>query len=103
VRDLGVSVAVVTGGHTESGTDVLVDGEAEPLRIGGPLHPPGASHGSGCTHSSALAAALARGAGVRDAATAARRITAEAVERGLRDIGAGAGPADVLGLTEPLP
>jgi hydroxymethylpyrimidine/phosphomethylpyrimidine kinase len=103
VRGLGVSVAVVTGGHTESGTDVLVDDEEEPLRIDGPLHPPGASHGSGCTHSSALAAQLARGASVRDAAIAARRITSEAVERGLREIGAGAGPVDVLGLTEPLP
>jgi len=103
VRALGVSVAVVTGGHTETGTDVLVDDEAEPLRIDGPLHPPGASHGSGCTHSSTLAAQLARGASVRDAAIAARRITSEAVERGLRDIGSGAGPVDALGLTEPLP
>jgi hydroxymethylpyrimidine/phosphomethylpyrimidine kinase len=100
VRGLGVGVAVVTGGHTESGADVLVDDEAEPLRIEGPLHPPGASHGSGCTHSSVLAAYLARGASVRDAAVAAKRITAEAVERGLRDIGAGAGPVDVLGLTD---
>jgi hydroxymethylpyrimidine/phosphomethylpyrimidine kinase len=103
VRGFGVAVAVVTGGHTESGTDVLVDDEPEPLRIEGPLHPPGASHGSGCTHSSVLAAQLARGAGVRDAAIAAKRITSEAVERGLRDIGDGAGPVDALGLTEPLP
>jgi hydroxymethylpyrimidine/phosphomethylpyrimidine kinase len=104
VRGLGVAVAVVTGGHTESGTDVLVDDEPEPLRIEGPLHPPGASHGSGCTHSSVLAAQLARGAGVRDAAIAAKRITSDAVERGLRDIGDGAGPVDALGLTvHPLP
>jgi hydroxymethylpyrimidine/phosphomethylpyrimidine kinase len=102
VRGLGVSVAVVTGGHTQSGTDVLVDDESEPLRIEGSLHPPGASHGSGCTHSSAIAAHLARGATPRDAAVAAKGITAEAVERGLRGIGAGAGPVDVLGLTEPL-
>src|SRR5688572_14938873 len=103
VRGLGVAVAVVTGGHTESGTDVLVDDEPEPLRIEGPLHPPGASHGSGCTHSSVLAAQLARGAGVREAAATAKRITSEAVERGLRDIGDGAGPVDALGLTDPLP
>jgi hydroxymethylpyrimidine/phosphomethylpyrimidine kinase len=102
VRGLGMSVAVVTGGHTESGTDVLVDDEPEPLRIEGPLLPPGASHGSGCTHSSAIAAHLARGATKRDAAIAAKRITAEAIERGLRDIGAGAGPVDALGLSEPL-
>jgi hydroxymethylpyrimidine/phosphomethylpyrimidine kinase len=102
VRDLGAGVAVVTGGHTETGADVLVDGEGEPLRIEGPLHPPGASHGSGCTHSSVLAAQLARGASIREAAVTAKRVTAEAVERGLRDLGAGAGPVDALGLTEPL-
>jgi hydroxymethylpyrimidine/phosphomethylpyrimidine kinase len=102
VRDLGADAAVVTGGHTETGTDVLVDGEGEPLRIEGPVHPPGASHGSGCTHSSVLAAQLARGASVREAAVTAKRVTAEAVGRGLRDVGAGAGPVDALGLTEPL-
>jgi hydroxymethylpyrimidine/phosphomethylpyrimidine kinase len=102
VRGLGVRVAVVTGGHTEGGADVLVDDEAEPLRIEGPMHPAGASHGSGCTHSSVIAARLARGEPVREAARAARRITSEAVERGLRGIGAGAGPVDALGRTEPL-
>jgi hydroxymethylpyrimidine/phosphomethylpyrimidine kinase len=103
VRDLGPDVVVVTGGHTEDGADVLVDGEGEPLRIEGPLHPPGASHGSGCTHSSVIAAQLARGAGIRDAAREAKRITAEAVEHGLREIGAGSGPVDVLGASDPLP
>ena len=102
VRGLGVPVAVVTGGHTETGADVLVDDEPEPLRIEGPRHPSGASHGSGCTHSSVLAACLARGASVREAAVAAKRITSEAVERGLRDLGAGAGPVDVLGPGDPL-
>jgi hydroxymethylpyrimidine/phosphomethylpyrimidine kinase len=102
VHGLGVDVAIVTGGHSEDGADVLVDGEGEALRIEGPLHPPGASHGSGCTHSSLIAAGLARGVAVRDAAREARRLTAQAVERGLRDIGAGAGPVDVLGRTEPL-
>ena len=45
----------------------------------GPRHPDGASHGSGCTHSSALAAHLARGVDVAEAARAARAIAAEAV------------------------
>jgi hydroxymethylpyrimidine/phosphomethylpyrimidine kinase len=100
VRGLGVGVAIVTGGHTESGADVLVDDEPEPFRIEGPLHPPGASHGSGCTHSSVLAACLARGSTVREAAVEAKRITAEAVEHGLRDVGVGAGPVNVLGLRD---
>jgi len=102
VQALGPQVAVVTGGHTPDGADVLYDGEGEPVRIEGPRFPPGASHGSGCTHSSTLAAQLARGASVRDAAREAKRITSEAVEHGLRGIGAGAGPVDALGLTRPL-
>ena len=102
VRELGPQVAVVTGGHTEDGADVLYDGEGEPLRIEGSVHPAGASHGSGCTHSSVLAAQLARGADAREAAREAKRITSEAVERGLREIGAGVGPVDVLGITDPL-
>jgi hydroxymethylpyrimidine/phosphomethylpyrimidine kinase len=103
VRELGPRVAVVTGGHTEQGADVLDDGEGEPLRIEGPVHPPGASHGSGCTHSSVIAAQLAKRADVREAAREARRITAEAVEYGLRGIGAGTGPVNALGPTTPLP
>jgi hydroxymethylpyrimidine/phosphomethylpyrimidine kinase len=102
VRALGPRVAVVTGGHTAEGTDVLYDGDGDPVRIEGPRHPSGSSHGSGCTHSSTLAAMLARGAGVRDAAREAKRVTSEAVERGLREIGAGSGPVDALGLTRPL-
>jgi hydroxymethylpyrimidine/phosphomethylpyrimidine kinase len=100
VRELGPRVAVVTGGHTEQGVDVLDDGEGGPLRIEGPMHPPGASHGSGCTHSSVIAAQLARGVEVRQAAREAKRITAEAVGRGLRGIGAGTGPVDVLGIRD---
>jgi hydroxymethylpyrimidine/phosphomethylpyrimidine kinase len=100
VRELGPATAIVTGGHTGDGADVLVDAEPEPLRIEGPLHPAGASHGSGCTHSSVIAAELAKGAAVREAAREAKRITSEAVERGLRGLGAGAGPVDALGLTE---
>jgi hydroxymethylpyrimidine/phosphomethylpyrimidine kinase len=98
VRGLGPRVAVVTGGHTEEGVDLLDDGNGEPVRIEGPMHPLGASHGSGCTHSSVIAAQLARGVDVREAARDAKRITAEAVGRGLRGIGAGTGPVDVLGL-----
>jgi hydroxymethylpyrimidine/phosphomethylpyrimidine kinase len=98
VQALGPDVAIVTGGHTEQGDDVLYDGSGEPVRIGGPRHPPGATHGSGCTHSSSIAALLARGATPRDAAVEARAITAEAVANGLREIGVGSGPVDVLGL-----
>ncbi|HEY8467131.1 MAG TPA: bifunctional hydroxymethylpyrimidine kinase/phosphomethylpyrimidine kinase [Solirubrobacterales bacterium] len=95
VRELGPRAVVVTGGHTEDGADVLIDAEGE-LRIPGPRHPDGAAHGSGCTHSSALAAFLARGFDLREAARRAREIASEAVANGLREIGAGAGPVDAL-------
>jgi len=96
VQGLGPGAAVVTGGHTTDGDDVFFDGETLE-RIAGERHPPGASHGSGCTHSSALAAQLALGRTPLEAAREARRIAAEAVGSGLRDLGAGAGPVDVLG------
>jgi hydroxymethylpyrimidine/phosphomethylpyrimidine kinase len=96
VIELGPGAAVVTGGHTAEGTDVLVEGKGEAVRIPGPRHPDGAAHGSGCTHASALAAGLARGSSVIEAARRAREVAAEAVGHGLRDIGAGAGPVDAL-------
>ena len=99
IVDLGPAVAVVTGGHTEDGADRFFDGERLEL-IEGPRHPGGASHGSGCTHSSALAARLALGDTPLEAARAARLIASEAVANGLRDLGSGAGPVDVLGIIE---
>jgi hydroxymethylpyrimidine/phosphomethylpyrimidine kinase len=48
-----------------------------------------------------LAARLAHGDPVVEAARVARRIAGEAVRDGLREIGQGPGPVDVLGLTRP--
>ncbi|MGI9020116.1 MAG: bifunctional hydroxymethylpyrimidine kinase/phosphomethylpyrimidine kinase [Solirubrobacterales bacterium] len=97
VQALGPDAVIVTGGHTEDGADTLYDG-AGILRIEGPRYPTGASHGSGCTHSSALAAFLARGEDLADAARWAKEVAAEAVGHGLHRIGAGAGPVDVFAL-----
>jgi hydroxymethylpyrimidine/phosphomethylpyrimidine kinase len=97
VRELGPRAVVVTGGHTNDGADLFFDGEVVEA-IEGPRHPDGASHGSGCTHSSALAAHLAHGYEPLAAARAARAIAAEAVGNGLRDLGAGSGPVDALGV-----
>jgi hydroxymethylpyrimidine/phosphomethylpyrimidine kinase len=95
---LGPDVVVVTGGHREEATDVLFDGDGIHL-VAGERHPDGAAHGSGCTHSSALAANLALGRSPLQAAHVARALAAEAVRDGLRGLGHGAGPVDVLGLT----
>jgi hydroxymethylpyrimidine/phosphomethylpyrimidine kinase len=95
---LGPRVVVVTGGHRDEATDVFFDGERIEL-IPGQRYPDGAAHGSGCTHASALAAHLALGRTPLEAARAARRIAGEAVRDGLRELGAGPGPVDVLSLT----
>jgi hydroxymethylpyrimidine/phosphomethylpyrimidine kinase len=98
IQALGPEAVIVTGGHAEDGADVLFDGTGT-VRIEGPRYPDAASHGSGCTHSSALAAFLARGTELADAARWAREVAAEAVGNGLEGLGAGPGPVDVFGLT----
>ena len=98
LHELGPDVVVVTGGHREQATDVLFDGDGIHL-IPGERHPDGAAHGSGCTHSSVLAAQLALGRSPLQAAQAARALAADAVRDGLRGLGRGPGPVDVLGVT----
>jgi hydroxymethylpyrimidine/phosphomethylpyrimidine kinase len=99
VLALGPRAVVLTGGHRERAVDLYLDAEgAQPVELDGPRHADGAAHGSGCTHSSVLAAQLALGRSPLEAARIARRMAGEAVACGLRDLGAGAGPVDVIGL-----
>jgi hydroxymethylpyrimidine/phosphomethylpyrimidine kinase len=99
VLALGPRVVVLTGGHRARVVDLLVDSEGgAAVEIEGERHADGAAHGSGCTHSSVLAAQLALGRAPLEAARTARRMAGAAVADGLRDVGAGAGPVDVLGL-----
>jgi hydroxymethylpyrimidine/phosphomethylpyrimidine kinase len=96
---LGPRSVVLTGGHRERASDLLVAGAGAPaIEIDGPRHPDGAAHGSGCTHSATLAASLALGETLEAAARSARLLSGEAVRRGLRELGAGAGPVDALDL-----
>jgi hydroxymethylpyrimidine/phosphomethylpyrimidine kinase len=97
IHALGPRVVVVTGGHRSEAVDVFYDG-ARIVEIPGERFPSGAAHGSGCTHSSVLAAMLARGDTLLEAARVARRRAGEAVRDGLRSVGAGAGPVDILGI-----
>ena len=94
---LGPKAVVVTGGHRESATDTFYDGD-QLVEIPGERHPDGAAHGSGCTHSSTLAAHLALGKSPLEAARAAKAAASAAVRDGIRDIGEGPGPVDVLGI-----
>jgi hydroxymethylpyrimidine/phosphomethylpyrimidine kinase len=98
---LGPRSVVLTGGHRTEAVDLFLDdaGEGLVVSIPGERHPDGAAHGSGCTHSSVLAAQLALGRAPLEAARIARAITGAAVAKGLRGLGAGAGPVDVLDLS----
>jgi hydroxymethylpyrimidine/phosphomethylpyrimidine kinase len=98
IKRLGPAVVVVTGGHRTQAVDTFYDGDVL-VPIPGERHPDGAAHGSGCTHSSVLAARLALGDTPLEAAREARRLAGEAVGRGLRDVGRGPGPVDVLALS----
>jgi hydroxymethylpyrimidine/phosphomethylpyrimidine kinase len=92
---LGSRAAIVTGGHGGDAVDHLFDGRdhyeipVERLDVA-------ATHGAGCTHSATLAALLARGVPLVDAARAAARAAADAVRHGLPELGAGDGPVDIL-------
>jgi hydroxymethylpyrimidine/phosphomethylpyrimidine kinase len=98
LRELGPEVVVITGGHREQAIDVFYDG-SQLVELPGKRYPEGAAHGSGCTHSSVLAARLAWGDSPLEAARVAKRRAAEAVRDGLRGVGAGAGPVNILGVT----
>jgi hydroxymethylpyrimidine/phosphomethylpyrimidine kinase len=102
VSSLGPKIVVLTGGHRAQAIDLFLERGAAAERvveIPGERHPDGAAHGSGCTHSAVLAAQLALGRPPLQAAFTARALAGEAVADGLRDVGKGPGPVDVLGLT----
>lgn len=98
IRAAGPRAVLVTGGHRAVADDLLLREDDSALRFAGTRHADGAAHGSGCTHASTLAARLALGDDLPRAARVARAVAGEAVRRGLRDVGAGAGPVDVLDL-----
>ena len=97
LHELGAPAVVVTGGHGARAVDHLFDGESHE-EIPVERYDVPATHGAGCTHSATLAALLARGLPLEDAAREAARVAAEAVAQGLTEIGAGEGPVDVIGL-----
>lgn len=102
VLALGPRAVIVTGGHSDELIDLFYDG-VEAVPIYGDRHPGGATHGSGCTHSSAVAGMLSRDAPLLVAARKAREIAAQAIEAGLREVGHGTGPVEVLGLAGTFP
>jgi hydroxymethylpyrimidine/phosphomethylpyrimidine kinase len=102
LKDLGAQAVVLTGGHRQEAADLFYDGQRL-IEIPGERYPDGAAHGSGCTHSAVLAARLGWGDDPLQAARVAKQLASDAVRDGLRHIGAGAGPVNVLGIgAQPL-
>ncbi|MER6049876.1 bifunctional hydroxymethylpyrimidine kinase/phosphomethylpyrimidine kinase [Streptomyces sp. NPDC001793] len=92
--------ALIKGGHLPAGApdaageavDLLTDGAQEHW-LRAPRHDNRHTHGTGCTLASALAARLAYGDTVPQAAAAAKEYVSGAIAAGFR-LGAGIGPVD---------
>jgi hydroxymethylpyrimidine/phosphomethylpyrimidine kinase len=97
LHELGASAVIITGGHGDEAVDHLFDGEHH-VEIPVDRHEVAATHGAGCTHSATLAALLARGQSLEEAARGAAAAASRAVAQGLDELGAGDGPVDVIGL-----
>jgi hydroxymethylpyrimidine/phosphomethylpyrimidine kinase len=97
LHELGAPAVIVTGGHSADAVDHLFDGR-EHIDIPVARHDVAATHGAGCTHSATLAALLACGETLADAARGAAETASRAVAQGLVEIGSGEGPVDVLGV-----
>ncbi len=94
IHGFGCKHVLIKGGHllSERATDLLYDGRFFNVLKGEFIDTPH-THGTGCTFASALAAHLARGRSVLDAAQAAKSYMTEAIRHGLA-IGHGHGPTD---------
>ncbi|MFJ5796869.1 bifunctional hydroxymethylpyrimidine kinase/phosphomethylpyrimidine kinase [Streptomyces decoyicus] len=99
VLDFGPRWALIKGGHLTAGhgdggsaVDLLTDGTEEHW-LRAPRHDNRHTHGTGCTLASALAAQLAKGDTVPQAAAAAKDYVTGALAAGFR-LGAGIGPVD---------
>ena len=95
LHQAGAQAVVVTGGHGDETGDWLFDGREHHL-IPVERLDVRATHGAGCTHSATLAAYLARGRSLREAAEGAAVAAARAVRNGLEKLGSGDGPVDIL-------
>ncbi|MEJ8653046.1 bifunctional hydroxymethylpyrimidine kinase/phosphomethylpyrimidine kinase [Streptomyces sp. MS1.AVA.3] len=99
VLGFGPRWALIKGGHLTAGhgdggsaVDLLTDGTEEHW-LRAPRHDNRHTHGTGCTLASALAAQLAKGDTVPQAAAAAKDYVTGALAAGFR-LGAGIGPVD---------
>jgi hydroxymethylpyrimidine/phosphomethylpyrimidine kinase len=92
IVEMGAHAVIVKGGHMERAVDVLFDGE-EITQLGGDKVKADNNHGTGCTFASAIAALLACGRPLTEAAMLAKAYVTKAIERGY-PIGKGRIPLD---------
>ncbi len=90
--EMGARAVIVKGGHMEKATDVVFDGK-DMHQLGGDKVKLDNTHGTGCTFASALAAQMATGRGLVEAATLAKAYVMKAIERAY-PVGKGRLPVD---------
>ena len=97
IHAMGPRAVLVKGGHRERSDradDLFYDGQRL-LWIEGERVSTRHTHGTGCVLSAAIAASLAKGAGLLDAVRLGKAFVTDAIARSLA-IGKGIGPVDPL-------
>jgi hydroxymethylpyrimidine/phosphomethylpyrimidine kinase len=90
--EMGARAVIVKGGHTERAVDVVFDG-TDLIPLAGEKVADRQLHGTGCTFASALAAQLAAGRSLVEAATLAKAYVTKAIEKAYA-VGKGRLPLD---------
>lgn len=90
--EMGARAVIVKGGHMEKAVDVLFDG-TDVVSLAGDRPKEETLHGTGCTFASAIAAQLASGRSLMEAAMLAKAYVTKAIEKAY-PIGKGRAPLD---------
>jgi hydroxymethylpyrimidine/phosphomethylpyrimidine kinase len=90
--EMGARAVIVKGGHTERAVDVVFDG-TDMIPLAGEKVADRQLHGTGCTFASALAAHLAAGRSLVEAATLSKAYVTKAIEKAYA-VGKGRLPLD---------
>lgn len=90
--EMGARAVIVKGGHMERAVDVLFDG-TDVVSLAGDRPKEETLHGTGCTFASAIAAQLASGRSLMEAAMLAKAYVTKAIEKAY-PIGKGRAPLD---------
>jgi hydroxymethylpyrimidine/phosphomethylpyrimidine kinase len=90
--EMGARAVIVKGGHLERAVDVVFDG-TDMVPLAGEKATHGSLHGTGCTFAAALAAQLAAGRSLVEAATLSKAYVTKAIEKAYA-VGKGRVPLD---------